>query len=117
MPPFIRNDGTETFRESARVTFRRGVRLPQDTCRRIRDILILQLRSLGMDSCDIATVLSTPITDRQIRNRVRQVRVPGNCQVELGKILMRAHRELDAERGAEMDDKHPDDPSNESTCT
>ncbi len=72
MPNFVTNAGEEVYVSPARPVFRRGKRLDEHTIRRIRDIWCCVLASLGCDSSDISSIISSGVTDRQVRNRVHK---------------------------------------------
>jgi hypothetical protein len=72
VPNFVTNAGEEVYVAPSRPVFRRGKRLDEPTVRRIRDILMSLLASLGCDSEDIARVTASTITSRQVRNRVHK---------------------------------------------
>ena len=72
MPNFVTNAGEEVYVSPSRPVFRRGQRLDEPTVRRIRDIWCAMLSSLGCDSSDISKIISSGVTDRQVRNRVHK---------------------------------------------
>lgn len=83
MPNFCTNAGEEVYVGAARPVFRRGERLDDATIRRIRDIWIEVLCSLGMDSSDVArTLASSGVTDRQVRNKAQR-----NMRLDYRKAL------------------------------
>ena len=103
MPNFVTGAGEEVYRDSVRPVFRRGKRLDEATIRRIRDILLTTLSSLGMSSEDIAEITKAGITSRQVRNRVHRdmpVDFRGALEKIAVEIIASAQKRVAAQRPA-----------------
>jgi hypothetical protein len=91
--------GTGVEIHASRPVFRRGKRQSPETIRRMRDILINQLASLGMDPEDIAKVFrDAPVCARQVRNRLSET--PTTVQSQIAKAcheIMNLEREKAAQ--------------------
>ncbi len=101
MPMFETSTGEERFLEATRPVFKRGRRLGDVQLRRIRDVWLTLLHSLGMDHEDLSAMTKLSLSSRQSRNRV--AKVPAAIASELAKI---AREILLAER-TKLDDEWP----------
>jgi hypothetical protein len=107
VPLLAKPDGEEKFVESCREVFRRGVRLNEDVCRRLRDLLMVQLRGLGCSAADIAHVVSLPISERQVRNRLAMMPRFDDVRVSMAKVLVKTKRHPANQSSAErLEENH-----------
>lgn len=84
MVMFEKQDKTEVEIHAFRPVFVRGRRLGTATRRRIRDLVLVLLHSMGMDPEDCAGCMSMALTGRQCRNRLD--RIPVTFQSVISKI-------------------------------
>jgi hypothetical protein len=99
MPNFTSNEPgfPGIYIPSTRLVFRRGHRLDDMTCRRLRDLCIAQLDGLGCDPEDVSHIMSMPLCPRQVRNRRRMVTRQDDIRVSMAKVLITAKREISEE--------------------
>jgi hypothetical protein len=93
MPMFVTNDQQAKYLSASRPAFRRAVRLHPETRRRLRDILIFQMKTLGCDPEDIAGIFSMPICARQVRNRLKLFSSAMNARTALLDCIRSAQEE------------------------
>lgn len=84
MPNFETSTGKEVYLPSVNPVFRRGKRLDDATCRRMRDMVLTFFRRMGMDSEDCARIFAMKLTGRQVRNRVDET--PADIQAVLERM-------------------------------
>jgi hypothetical protein len=106
--------GEEVWVERGTDIFKRGHDLDKETCRRLRDMLIAQLRGLGMRTPDIARVVSMRVSERQVRNRLAATPFSDDVRVAMAKVILKAQQEVEKDANVAKASDQPVTPDAEA---